>query len=221
LVGRRGVARAPLAATKGQVSFNYRKSNELRPPRRIPAKKRPAKLRRHTIIVEIGENVGEDRARCETCREKGRREGDREISSDRITLVVISPFFSMRLQARGYHYPRLSSINYEVRRPLARKFDASLRSADDFVTPSQFQINNIERITLVRTNRRNETHTLGVRKATARARSAVTAVARYVTRHVKKNENPRSAISDPSHLDLVSHIAFLFFYVGRYEQRLV
>lgn len=50
--------RVPLAATKGQVSFNYRKSNE-RPPHR--ADREGARSCASTIIVEIAENIGEVR----------------------------------------------------------------------------------------------------------------------------------------------------------------
>jgi len=97
----------------------------------------------------------------------------------------------MRLQARGYHYPITPRLIMKPDgRQLARKFEASSRNADDFVIRRlRLQINNIKRVQRLSVRGDEMKRGIpGVRKATARARSAVTAVARYVTRHVRKNE---------------------------------
>lgn len=74
----RPTSRSSLAATKGQVNFNYRKSNE-RPSRRGSRCLSCAS----TIIVEIGENVGANdghgrdgvgRVSSEYARDRGNRE---------------------------------------------------------------------------------------------------------------------------------------------------
>lgn len=71
------------AATKGQVSFNYRKSNE-----RAAAPRRPRSCA-STIIVEIGENISEQRG-LERYLANMRGNGDREISADRSVYILRS-----------------------------------------------------------------------------------------------------------------------------------
>jgi len=114
-------ARAPLAATKGQVSFNYRKSNELRPSRSVYRPRRgPPSCAGTRLLLKSGRmsaKTGRDTAG--PARGGGGREGDREISGDQITLVVISVVMLLFNEITGARLPLSDypSINYEARRP--------------------------------------------------------------------------------------------------------